>query len=233
MIALGDSVGRGARNRQNDVALVQYLINANLNRLVPLRPLAVDGRWGTATEDAVRLARERLGIIAPGPWRNLETAPIMPGDPLVAELARAMLVRAPANLTAQFEEFRHQGASRQMAVGRITVNGNTYAFTSGGFGRGHLPSGTYTVTTHRQSRSETGFSSDGVGYTFALSDRLDPRVGNVNRTLLRIHPDGGNLGTQGCIGILGGAATQTSFRSGMNAEIVRHGNHLELTVRDP
>ena len=46
-------------------------------------------------------------------------------------------------------------------------------------------------------------------------------MGGDPRTLLRIHPDGGKLGTNGCIGILGGAATQRSFRDNMYTELKR------------
>ena len=72
-------------------------------------------------------------------------------------------------------------------------------------------------------------SVGGVGYSFAVSDKFDPRVGG-NRQLLRIHPDGGSAGTEGCIGIVGDAATQRRFRDDMLSEIRRNGGSYQLTV---
>jgi hypothetical protein len=68
-----------------------------------------------------------------------------------------------------------------------------------------------------------------VGFSFALSDKYDRRVGGT-RTLLRIHPDGGTAGTAGCIGIVGGKEVQAQFRDDLTAEIRRAGGKLRLTV---
>jgi len=73
-------------------------------------------------------------------------------------------------------------------------------------------------------------SVGGVGWSFAVSDKFDPRVG-ATRSLLRIHPDGGTAGTQGCIGIVGDAATMRRFRDDMNAELKRNGGRYTLNVR--
>jgi hypothetical protein len=70
----------------------------------------------------------------------------------------------------------------------------------------------------------------GVGYSFALNDAYDPRV-RARRTLLRIHPDGGVEGTEGCIGIVGGAAVQRQFVADMRAQLARGGGSFALTVR--
>ncbi len=227
MIAIGKSVGKGGINVMNDVALIQYLINANLNRLTPLKPLAIDGKSGPATAEAIAHARDRVERVC-----HMHASRVEPGAPLISALAPALRVGAPPNMTARFEELRYRGRARQMAIGRITINqSKTYVFISGGFGRGHLPAGKYGVDKHSDSRSETGFSSDGVGYTFALSDAADSRVGGAARQLLRIHPDGGKTGTKGCIGILGAAATQRAFKIDMNAELDRAGGTVELTVQ--
>ena len=225
MIAIGKTVGKRGANVMNDVALVQYLINANIGRLTPLAPLAVDGKFGTRTADAIAAAYDRIQHVC-----ALDPSVIHPGSQLLTLLATSLRIGAPPNMTARFEELRYRGRARQMAIGRITVNRNTYAFISGGFGRGHLPPGSYEVSSHRDSRSETGFSSDGVGYTFALSDAPASRAGGVTRKLLRIHPDGGKTGTKGCIGILGGAPTQRAFRADMNAELARATGKTVLTV---
>ena len=117
-----------------------------------------------------------------------------------------------------------------MVEGKITVNGRSYDFRSGGHGRGSLPAGTYTVTPHMNSRSDASMSVGGVGYSFALSDKFDSRVGDT-RKLLRIHPDGGTAGTMGCIGIVGNGDVQRRFREDMRAELNRNGGSFTLSVR--
>lgn len=135
-----------------------------------------------------------------------------------------------ADGTAQITRTTNAGARNQMVSGQITVNGNTYDFRSGGFGRGSLPKGTYTVTRHLDSRNDRSMSVGGVGYSFAVSDKYDSRVG-ATRSLLRIHPDGGSAGTEGCIGIVGNAATQRQFRADMLAELRRNGGSYTLSVQ--
>lgn len=136
------------------------------------------------------------------------------------------------NQTATFDSVRNQGQYNQFVSGRISVNGRTYRFNSGGHGRGSLPPGQYEVTPHMWSRNTRGMVRDGVGYSFALSNKYDPRVGGT-RSALRIHPDGGSAGTQGCIGIVGDAATQRQLREDMRAELARNGGRFTLNVGVP
>ena len=136
----------------------------------------------------------------------------------------------PPNGVAQIESTTRAGQRNQLVNGRVTVNGNTYDFRSGGYGNGSVPPGTYPITRHMDSRSNGPMTVGGVGYSFAMPDKYDPRVG-ANRTLLRIHPDGGVAGTLGCIGIVGNADVQRAFRSDMLAEIARNGGSFNLTVR--
>lgn len=132
--------------------------------------------------------------------------------------------------TAVFESTEYEGQARQMKLGTLYVNGNRYAFRCGGHGSGNLPTGDYTVTAHLWERSETGYVVDGVGYSVALSDKYDARVGRT-RSLLRIHPDGGVRGTLGCIGIVGDRDTQLACREDLRAELQRGGGRFTLTVR--
>jgi hypothetical protein len=134
------------------------------------------------------------------------------------------------NGRAHISSVTNKGARNQMASGTITVNGRTYSFKSGGAGKGNLPKGKYDVTAHRNSRTDKkSMMRDGVGYSFALSNKYDARVG-ATRTELRIHPDGGRPGTIGCIGIQGNGATQRAFRDDMNAELKRNGGRYSLSV---
>jgi hypothetical protein len=130
---------------------------------------------------------------------------------------------------ASVDKITNKGARNQMTTGKVTVNGHTYTYRSGGHGKGNLPNGDYKVTPHMWSRNTPGMVVDGVGFSFALSDKYDPRVG-ATRTLLRIHPDGGSAGTNGCMGIVGNGATQKQFREDMRAELARHGGSFTLHV---
>jgi hypothetical protein len=131
-----------------------------------------------------------------------------------------------------------QPNGKGMTTGSITVNGNTYKFNSGSGSKFSVPQGEYRVTAHRNSRSEAAFSRDGVGFSFLLEDKRRPgsdamydRRAGRDRTALRIHPDGGAVGTAGCIGILGDAATMRRFRDDMNAELRRNGGAYTLRVQ--
>ena len=214
MLTISKSVGLKGQNISNDVTHVQMLINANIGRLTPLAPLVEDGKSGKMTVGAIEEFQTRIQKIKP-------TGRVDPGSTTLSALSAAVNKSSPPNRTAQFENKRFAGKRNQMTTGRITVNNHCYFFTCGGHGRGSIPVGSYTVTKHREERSGKPYSHDGVGYSFAMSDKYDPRVKGPDRSLLRIHPDGRSAGTNGCIGILGGAATQRAFRSDMNAEIDR------------
>ncbi len=182
----------------------------------------VDGKFGPNTRAAVVAFQRASGI---------------PADGIVGNQTRQVLFRdgfdsrpvpSNTNRTATFDRISGSGRS-QMAEGRITVNGHTYQFRSGGHGRGYLPAGTYEITPHMWSRDTPGMVVGGVGYSFAMSDKYDSRVGGT-RTLLRIHPDGGSAGTQGCIGIVGNAAVQRQFLADMRAELERNNGRFTLRV---
>lgn len=132
--------------------------------------------------------------------------------------------------------------------GTMVVNGNTYQYRSGGFGRGDTPVGQgteYVVTRHDRwdssdtrsdSRSGTGYTRDGVGFSYQVdepgrvgSDRVSDSRYSSDREWIRIHPDGGSCGTNGCFGIQGDAATQRAFQRDLNAEIERGGG--QATIR--
>ena len=86
----------------------------------------------------------------------------------------------------------------------------------------------YTVSNLQNTR-QAGMVKDGVGFKAFLSDKYDSRVGGT-RTELRIHPDGGSAGTNGCMGIEGNAATLRQFQRDLAAEIARGGGHFTLHV---
>ena len=229
MLTIGKKVGRGGANVANDVMLVQVLFNVNLSRMSGAKAITMDGKSGSNTIAAIeKFQKEVVGSNSPD-------GRVDPNGATINALIQGAKSGAPANMTAVFEKTRLAGARNQMKIGRIAVNNTAYFFVCGGHGRGNIPIGQYQVTAHRNSRSENSFSTDGVGYSFALSDKKDARAvargdANPTRTLLRIHPDGGSTGTNGCIGILGGAQTQMSFRTNMNLELTKT-KIATLTVR--
>lgn len=206
--------------------------------------LDADGKYGNATYAAVRDFQSRAGLpidgsigahtqhamddVAAGHRRLSEQ-----GTPTAAATGPSPESHTDVpNQVAQFDRLTKVGQRNQMAHGRITVNGNTYDFRSGGGGRGHLPPGDYNVTRHLDRRSDkNSMMVGGEGYSFALSDKYDSRVGDT-RSLLRIHPDGGGPGTIGCIGIVGDASVQRQFRADMLAELERNGGSYTLQVRE-
>ncbi|MCY1074284.1 peptidoglycan-binding domain-containing protein [Archangium lansingense] len=194
---------------------------------------AADGAFGPKTKGAVIAFQRAMGlaadgVVGPKTWAALGVAGATLG---------ATQTNGGTHLTARLN---NQPNGPGLATGSITVDGRTYQFNSGSRKLLSVPQGTYRVRAHRNSRSEPGFVRDGVGFSFliedahrpnsdAMSDRRDKADGM--RTLLRIHPDGGSIGTAGCIGIVGNGATLRQFRDGMNAELRRHGGTCTLRVQ--
>ncbi len=59
-MCISASVGRGGINRAADVKTVQVLLNLNLAKLIASVPLAVDGRMGKKTTDAIEAFQARV-----------------------------------------------------------------------------------------------------------------------------------------------------------------------------
>ena len=78
----------------------------------------------------------------------------------------------------------------------------TITMVAGGFGSGAPQNGEYTVDTYRNRRKDKDYNPGmnilGVGFSFNLNPQFE-----TERSLLRIHPDGNNKGTLGCIGVTG------------------------------
>ncbi len=197
-----------------------------------------DGKFGPITLRALMAAQKQAGLTGtPGhagktTFEHIANA----GDtftsakpPTTAAVDERSSTTGGQNLTARFTGTEKVGQRSQMKTGQITVNGHTYQFNSGGWGRGNLPAGSYTVSGGQRT-SEKGMVRDGVGFKFQLSDKYDPRVKGDARSGLLIHPDGGVRGTMGCIGIVGDAAKLKTFYADMQAELKRHNGSFKLQV---
>ena len=204
-----------------------------------------DGFFGPITQRALAKAQQGLGMKNDAPGFGTADKAMMDRIPQRAP-SRRSTDRTPAteetaattsrgntdspnNLRAQFDRTEKAGQRNQLKTGKITINGNTYEFNSGGWGRGNLPTGKYTVSGGVRT-SESGMVRDGVGFKFNLSNKYDPRVGGEARSGLLIHPDGGVRGTMGCIGIVGNGDVQRRFYQDMRAELARHGGSFSLNV---
>lgn len=205
--------------------LQQQLRSAGFN------PGSVDGSFGQRTAAAVRDFQRARGLEVDGKVGTQTMRALQRDGFDTAPAARTEPSRGTSggNLTATIDSTRGAGSRTQQVSGKVTVNGHSYDFRSGGHGRGSLPPGNYEITPHLWSRSDRSMNVGGVGYSFAMSDKFDSRVGGT-RTDLRIHPDGGTPGTNGCMGIVGNASVQRQFREDMRAELTRHGGSFTLRV---
>ena len=91
----------------------------------------------------------------------------------------------------------------------------SYTGVAGGFGNGAPENGAYTVNNY-QDRSASGWynkgmNRDGVGFSYNLNPQF-----KTSRSLLRIHPDGNNEGTLGCIGLSGDSQNLSEFTQTLN-----------------
>ena len=77
-----------------------------------------------------------------------------------------------------------------------TLNLGSYQAIGGPYGNGSPENGGYTVSNLRRRNDNQGMIRDGFGFSLNLDPNFD-----TGRTLLRIHPDGNNAGTLGCIGL--------------------------------
>ena len=114
------------------------------------------------------------------------------------------------------------GQSRSIENGHLEIS-------AGGFGNGAPENGNYTVTNY-QDRSPSGWynkgmNRDGVGFSFDLNPTF-----KTGRDLLRIHPDGNNFGTKGCIGLIGNRSTLNSFSQIVRSIMKYQNGSIPLTI---
>jgi len=84
------------------------------------------------------------------------------------------------------------------ATGELSLNGEPYAAVSGGYGKGALSFGTYTVKVRHvvDSNLRDAFKIGTTQFFIPIESSADS-----TRSGLGIHPDGNVPGTEGCIGL--------------------------------
>ncbi|OKS88204.1 hypothetical protein [Mucilaginibacter polytrichastri] len=99
-----------------------------------------------------------------------------------------------------------------------------------------LPNGDYTVNNgHHRGKDEQrgGFYRDGVGFTFDITPLFASLNGKkMERSLLRIHPDGNSPGSAGCIALGVDRPVLTAFYDAMKEYMAKKGA-VRLKVEDP
>jgi hypothetical protein len=108
-------------------------------------------------------------------------------------------------------------------LGPDGTTASTFEFATGSGSQSHrttngpCPPGRYSASAFRP-RTELGFVVGKVGYSINLDERDGTEV--YGRKYFRIHPDGGAIGTSGCIGIRGDDMAQmralTAFETMLN-----------------
>ena len=114
-------------------------------------------------------------------------------------------------------------------TGKVTVNGHSYDFVSGGKGRGSIPMGTYSIGRHwtAQERAASGYELHMD--SFDLNNVRDTAPGTQNRPAregLLIH-DSASGKTAGCIGIQG---NYEAFKKDLEAEQKASGTNGTITI---
>lgn len=90
---------------------------------------------------------------------------------------------------------------------------DSFEGVAGGYGNGAPENGNYITSNYadrgpQSSWYNRGMTRDEIGFSF----NLEPLF-STNRSLLRIHPDGNNEGTLGCIGLSGDKDELLRFRN--------------------
>lgn len=95
-----------------------------------------------------------------------------------------------------------------------------------------LPNGEYSVNHPYRRQDKKGMIRNGVGFSMDVIPKFSQINGiRMQRTELRIHPDGNNPGSAGCIALSASKEVLNTFYLKMTQYISKYGN-VDLTVYD-
>lgn len=98
---------------------------------------------------------------------------------------------------------------------------------SGPWGNSLMPNGDYEATGIVNTE-QSGMVLNGVGWKVYITDHVE-----LNRTLLRIHPDQGQNGSQGCIGLDCPASDLRAFRNHIRRNFANDYGDIPLNFNVP
>jgi Domain of unknown function (DUF6443) len=133
------------------------------------------------------------------------------------------------NVVSHFDDNSTLNVNTISASSGIVRTNGTYVYDP-------LPDGSYTVNNGRpRGRYEVGggFYRDGIAFTFDVNPNFTEVNGQpMERTNLRIHPDGNSLGSAGCVALATDQVNLQAFYTQTRAYIQQHGS-IQLTVTLP
>ena len=109
-------------------------------------------------------------------------------------------------------------------VGEKSFIRDSYDAISGSRSLYPLQNGKYITDNLRERKDNLAMIKEQVGFSIDLSPTFQ-----TNRTLLRIHPDGGLPGTEGCIGLIESESRLMEFKELMSLYYNQH-SKISLTV---
>ncbi len=108
-------------------------------------------------------------------------------------------------------------------VGDKEFTKSSYSAISGSRSLYSLENGEY-ISNNFRYRTNVSMVKDGIGFSIDLISTF-----NTGRSLLRIHPDGGPSGTEGCIGLTGNSIELKSFINTVKP-IYDNGSNIKVIV---
>ena len=124
-----------------------------------------------------------------------------------------------------------QGQGSRMH-GTLTWNNHSYDVVTGGYGKGPIPDGRYTIEVYKavegtSTTMKSGFVDPLTGKGWFLP--LTPTF-STTRHGFGIHPDGNLPGTKGCVGIQG-KDIQTFWQHWMQTSIKQRPKELVVSTQ--
>lgn len=115
-------------------------------------------------------------------------------------------------------------------IGSLEWAGESFDVVSGGYGKGELPNGNYTIKVRyaaegNKNNMASGFIDSKTGKGWFLP--LEPKF-STTRSGFGIHPDGNKPGTKGCVGLQGDDANKF-WKKWLNTSISLRPTELKVS----